>query len=117
MDLNGKDEIAPGIFVGHLCYCTAPCKHYLTINGITSLVRGTYIYEYCVENNINIPEHFKIYQDNYYEKIYKNMIINNDFDNFKNNNYIQKFGDYFLSISFQQNNKTFIDYLINEHIM
>lgn len=114
MDLNGKDEIAPGIFVGHLCHSTAPCQHYLTIHGIRRLEFGTFIYEYCVDNNIDVPEHFKRYKDDYYEKIYKDMIINNDFDNFKNNNYIQKFGNYFLSISYKQNNKTFINYLIKE---
>jgi len=98
----------------NLCYQSYPCKHYVQIDEKNpKMMGGVAIYEYCLLNNIPIPPHFSHYKYNYDERLYGNMIINNDFDNFIGNYLIEK-SNKFLIIACSQNNDKFITYLLND---
>ncbi len=111
---TSKDEIAKNVFVGDMCYTTFPCKHYFTTNGICKLTNGIEIYNYCVDNNIEIPEHFQMYKDYINKEKYIEMIKNNDFENFKNNYLLSKYGQHFLIYANKFNNIQIINYLLND---
>lgn len=78
--LNNSD-----INVSDICLQSYPCQHKVSIKNTTpKLLYGTDIYKLYVENNLLVPEHFKIYKNYimkqaYYNKI-KNSIKSNNLD-------------------------------------
>ncbi len=54
--------------IQNLCLLTYPCQHHLTFNGETETWFGTDIYRWFRDNNMDIPEHFTMYES-YVNKI------------------------------------------------
>ncbi len=66
--MNKIDKISKDVFVERYCHKFYPCKHFIIVNGIYKLVSALDIYNYCIKNNILIPEHFKEYENMYNHK-------------------------------------------------
>ena len=114
---NNYTELAPNFQVGEMCYTTMPCKHRVKIDNMPwKMMFGTDIYEYCVNNNIPIPEHFQDYKSMVDQKKYNKLIIDNVIANFKDNYLLDQeyYKKDFLLIACKYTNMEFIKYLVEE---
>lgn len=103
------------------CYSTDPCQHYVKINeNNQTLLTGDNIYKLFINQNLQPPDHFKYYKYKVDIDYFSQKIINNEFDEFKNNyffthnTYSEKAKDCFLRIACNQNNMKFIKYLVED---
>jgi hypothetical protein len=50
-----------------MCLESYPCQHYVTIGNTEDdspvLMNGLQIYKYCIDNELDVPDHFKQYAD------------------------------------------------------
>lgn len=82
-----------------MCYTSHPCQHHVKINGVTDskLWGAIEIYQYLINNNLPVPEHFVYCKDICEKRKVIKFIEQNDLENFKktyllnNGNKIQEF--------------------------
>jgi hypothetical protein len=69
VEIEGKKESSNTkckFVVDDTCYSDSKCcKHDVYVNGVKGLLRGDTIYMYLLKKNMEIPEHFMVYQNNY----------------------------------------------------
>lgn len=73
------NRVSPDFAIGKCCSfnqcCSSPkssCKHWTLFYNATILMSSDEIYQYCVDNDITIPDHFKGYINNNNNKCSKN---------------------------------------------
>ncbi len=49
--------------IGDICLESYPCQHKVIINGKETMMSGLSIYNYCIKNKIEVPKHFKEYEN------------------------------------------------------
>ena len=53
----------PRFIYDERCIETFPCKHYVTVDDREGMMNGVEIYNFCVNNNMPVPQHFMQYKD------------------------------------------------------
>jgi hypothetical protein len=59
--MDSMIEIFTGFSYSSLCLQSYPCQHKVIINGKKKRMYGDDIYDMCIDKNLAVPEHFKIY--------------------------------------------------------
>lgn len=67
--MESYEQITPNFKINGSCMETYPCKHKVILDNNQTTMSGVAIYNYCVQNNIAVPEHFKEYKNK------KNLVI------------------------------------------
>lgn len=63
-ELRDYEEVTANFKIETCCYESMPCQHYVKIDNLPwQMMYGTDIYEYCMKNNIPVPEHFLDYKE------------------------------------------------------
>jgi hypothetical protein len=104
-------QITDDFYISDTCYQSKPCRHNCRINNAEVFLNGIEIYKYCIDNNIDVPEHFKRYKKGIDYQYYRDLIFNNDLEKFKNNYLLEQNKNDFLAIAIENNNIDFINYL------
>lgn len=99
-----------------LCYCSYPCQHNVIIDNQYNKLNGIDIYQYCVENNIDIPEHFEDYKEGFLYKFYSKIIEHGNLDEFIKNNELlnnKKYFSRFLCTACMYNKIDIVNHLLS----
>ena len=114
--MNIPDYILPGFIINRLCFQTNPCQHDVIIDGCKKRMCAIEIYQLCINNEYEVPEHFK-YCGVIIDKFYCHDLIKKDnFEEFKEKCLFANKHDRnsFLSTACEHGRINFIKYLVDE---
>jgi hypothetical protein len=114
--MNNFEDTVPGLKISNICMQSFPCQHHVIMDDTELIMFGQEIYQYCIDHNCPVPEHFAYCKTIIEKKHFNNLIESNNLEEFKNNELMEN--DYnkteFLKKAIQMNKINFIKYLVEE---